>query len=238
MNIDILQSAYISLIIQIITGLITFSGIFIKLKPEDYILTEILILETVVQFIEFSFYIWLIFALNNGSKTLVTPVRYFDWIITTPTMLLTTIFFMEYNNIRAKDGFEEKEQKKPKKQLSSYDIYLKDYNLINCILIFNALMLIFGYFGEIKAINKWLSFFMGFLFFGLTFYLIYIKYAVDNLTNLYLFYFMFFVWSLYGISFLFSYEYKNISYNFLDTLSKNFYGLFIFYIIYKIKMSY
>ena len=134
MNIDILQSAYISLIIQIITGLITFAGIFIKLKPEDYILTEILILETVVQFIEFSFYIWLIFALNSASETLITPVRYFDWIITTPTMLLTTIFFMEYNNIRAKEGYEENNEKKSKKQISSYDIYLKDYNLTLIIL--------------------------------------------------------------------------------------------------------
>ena len=53
---------------------------------------------------------------------------------------------MEYNNIRAKDT--KKIMKKSKKQISSYDIYLKDYNLINYILIFNALMLIFGYFGE------------------------------------------------------------------------------------------
>tara|TARA_Y100000816_G_C26097734_1_gene581230 strand:- start:1262 stop:2017 length:756 start_codon:yes stop_codon:yes gene_type:complete len=248
---NILNSAYISLLIQIITGLVTLGGVFIKLKPEDFILTEILILETIVQFIEFSFYIWLVFVLSSASKLNITPVRYLDWVITTPTMLLTTIFFMEYNNIKSRESFQElkqgeeakegektqKEDKK-KKPISSYQIYLNDSNLINIILIFNFLMLSFGYLGEQKLINKWISFFFGFVFFSLSFFLIYDNYAVNNMTNLYLFYFMFIIWSLYGIAFLFSYTTKNIFYNILDTFSKNFYGLFILYVIYKIKMSY
>ena len=57
---DILLSAYISLIIQFITGVISLYGIFIPLPFKDRILREILILETIVQVIEFIFYVWLV----------------------------------------------------------------------------------------------------------------------------------------------------------------------------------
>jgi hypothetical protein len=42
---------------------------------------------------------------------------------------------------------------------------------------------------------------------------------------------MFVVWSLYGIAALLPTLQKNISYNGLDIIAKNFYGLFIFYYI-------
>lgn len=230
MNDLILNSAYISLFVQIITGIITFIGIFIKLKPEDYILNEILIIETFVQIIEFIFYVWLIYALKSSFKD-VTPVRYLDWVITTPTMLVGTIFFMMYNK---KEEFENKN----KQNLRAMDIIKKDYKLISEILVYNTLMLLFGYLGEVNYLDKYISFGLGTIFLFLTFGKIYYNYVLNNTTNDRLFKFMFFFWSLYGVAYLLSYDYKNAMYNILDVFAKNFYGLFIFYLVYKVKNNY
>ena len=54
-NNKILKTAYVSLFVQIIIGLIGIHGILIPLSEKDNILTNILILETIVQFIELSF---------------------------------------------------------------------------------------------------------------------------------------------------------------------------------------
>jgi hypothetical protein len=99
-------------------------------------------------------------------------------------------------------------------------------------------MLFFGLLGELDIANKYVTFSLGFVFFYLSFKEIYDNYVGDNEINKGLFNFLFVVWSLYGIAALFNFEIKNISYNILDLFSKNFYGLFIFYIIYQTKMNY
>ena len=48
-------------------------------------------------------------------------------------------------------------------------------------------------------------------------------------------YFVFF-WSIYGIVALLPYEIKNMCYNILDLFSKNFFGLFLTYLIIKHKI--
>ena len=46
-----------------------------------------------------------------------------------------------------------------------------------------------------------------------------------------LFKFLVVVWGLYGIAAMTDIKSKNIAYNLLDIVSKNFYGLFIYYYI-------
>jgi bacteriorhodopsin len=48
-----------------------------------------------------------------------------------------------------------------------------------------------------------------------------------------LFWYFFLVWSMYGFSALLPYTKKNISYNVLDIFSKNFFGLFLAWKVYK-----
>ena len=80
----------ISIIVQIITGIIEILTLFIKVPRTYSIIKELLILEVIVQIIEGLFYVWLAY---NFTKVLdVTPKRYLDWSITTPTMLITLIF--------------------------------------------------------------------------------------------------------------------------------------------------
>ena len=56
----------------------------------------LLILEVIVQIIESAFYFWL--AYNFTKIINVTPKRYIDWVITTPTMLITLILYLIYLN--------------------------------------------------------------------------------------------------------------------------------------------
>jgi bacteriorhodopsin len=219
-------TAYVSLYIQLLTGSLGSAGIFIELKPEDMILKDILILETVVQFIEFVFYGWLVSNLNNLPDN-VTVLRYLDWNITTPIMLISTVMYMKYNTSKDKDEIVTAEK-----------MIDEDKEIILRFVLYNFLMLFFGLLGELDIANKYVTFSLGFVFFYLSFKEIYDNYVGDNEINKGLFNFLFVVWSLYGIAALFNFEIKNISYNILDLFSKNFYGLFIFYIIYQTKMNY
>lgn len=225
----IYDSGYISLIVQLITGLIGMIGIFIPLNIKDKILTDIIIMETVVQFIEFLFYIWLVFSIASRSVN-VTAVRYFDWFITTPIMLITTILYMAYNSNN--DKFKDKED-----NITLVSIFKKDYKIIVKFIIFNFLMLLFGFLGEIGLLNRYISLILGTFFFLMSFQIIYNYYAKLDDDNKPLFYFVFIVWLLYGIAYLFNYKYRNVSYNILDIFSKNFYGLYIFYKILKKKRN-
>jgi hypothetical protein len=86
----------ISIIVQIITGIIEIGAFFVKVPPIYLLIKQLLILELLVQFFEGMFYLWLAY---NFTKVLnVTPKRYIDWIITTPTMLITLIMYLIYLN--------------------------------------------------------------------------------------------------------------------------------------------
>ena len=207
-------SSYFSLIVQLVSGIVGVNGLFIKLKPQDEILKTALKLETLVQLIEFIFYIYLIYTIQMSKLTFnITSVRYFDWMITTPTMLISTIMFLQN---------EKKEDFNFKKEL----------NTIIKITVGNWLMLLFGYLGEINILNLGISNSFGFIFFAYTFKQLYSNY-VKTKTGIYLYYFMFIIWSLYGVASVLSFETKNIMYNILDLFSKNFYGIFLYYIIKK-----
>ena len=75
---------------------------------------------------------------------------------------------------------------------------------------------------------------MGYIFFAMSFSLIY-GYAKETETGMHLFYFLTSVWSLYGVSAMLDETKKNICYNLLDIVSKNFYGLYIYYKIYELR---
>lgn len=220
------KTIYISLLIQIITTIITLRGVKYKLKPEDQVLKETLNLENIVQIIEALMYFWI--ALSVSDLENITNRRYLDWFITTPIMLLSTSVFMKYNSEKNKNN---------NKKITLKQFMKDNFYTIMKIVVLNFLMLLFGYLGEKKIINKNFSILIGFIFFFGTFKIIHDNYVDKNITNRNLFYGIFFIWSLYGIAALLNDTAKNISYNFLDIISKNFYGLFLFYKILKIKVN-
>ena len=91
----------ISILIQIIIGVIDIGALFIKVPTAHLLIRQLLILEVVVQIIEGVFYFWLLYNFTKAIN--VTPKRYIDWVITTPTMLITLISYLIYLNKKTKD---------------------------------------------------------------------------------------------------------------------------------------
>ena len=211
----------LSIYIQFITLIL---GILVSVKtiPNEYVLIkELFFLELFVQIIEGLFYIWLVYNFNNVAN--ITPKRYFDWILTTPTMLITLISYLLF--LKAKETNQTH-----KLNLSS--IMRTNYKTIVPILFLNWLMMLFGYLGEIKVIPVIYSVFLGFIPFVIYFYMIYKNYVSENNSGYKFYVYFLFFWSLYGVAALLPYYVKNILYNILDLFAKNFFGLFLTYIIY------
>jgi hypothetical protein len=212
----------LSIIVQIITGALEIIALFIKVESPYIILQQLLVLEVIVQIIEGFFYIWLLVNLNEVTN--VTPKRYIDWSITTPTMLITLIIYLIY--------LEYREKGKDTSKLSLLYLLVQHSPNISYILYLNWLMLIFGYLGDIKKIDTMTSVFLGFIPFLIYYYIIYVNYAVKSATGWKIFWYFFFFWSLYGVVATLPYYVKNMFYNILDLFAKNFFGLFLSYIIY------
>ena len=141
-------------------------------------------------------------------------------------MLISTIMFMEYNNRESED----------KKQLRLFDFVKEHKSLITKIVFYNFMMLLFGFLGEKGIIDKHISIPIGFIFFGLSFNEIY-KFTNNIDINKRIFYILIVLWGLYGVAAMLPLVEKNTSYNILDMFSKNFYGLYIFYLIYTKKTN-
>ena len=202
----------ISVVVQIITGIIELSTLYVDVPKEQNILKQLLTMELGVQGIELVFYAWLVANFNNVSN--ITPKRYLDWSITTPTMLFSLIVYLIYS-----------EYKNVAHELSLLGIFKTNFASISYIFILNWVMLVLGYLGEMKIIPT----LIGFVPFLMYFYEIYRKYVGESGSKLFWYFFIF--WSLYGVVAVFPYYIKNAFYNVLDLFSKNFFGLFISYLI-------
>ena len=62
------KTIWFSLLMQLITSIIPLHAFFIKIPENDKILTDILGLETIVQFVEMIFYIWIAYSVLNVNK--------------------------------------------------------------------------------------------------------------------------------------------------------------------------
>jgi hypothetical protein len=210
-----------SIIVQFITGVIELGTLLIKIDPAQIILRQLLILEIVVQIVEAFFYFWLVYNFNKVTN--VTPKRYIDWAITTPTMLITLVLYLIYLKYE-ESGIDTA-------KLNFFNLIRENSSNISYILSLNWLMLIFGYLGEAKIINTITGVILGFIPFLIYYYIIYANYANQSENGWKLFLYFFFFWSLYGIVAVLPYYLKNTFYNILDLFAKNFFGLFLSYIL-------
>jgi len=220
-HLNIYTSLIISIITQFTTGIIEIIALFMKVPSKLLFLKQMLLLEVIVQFIEGLFYIHWFYNFNNILN--ITPKRYLDWAITTPTMLLTLVFyliFLKYkeNNITYKLNF--------------FELFNQEFYTLIIIFLLNGLMLLFGYLGEINVIPVLLGVLLGFIPFFIYYYIIYTKYATLSNDGLNIFFYFLIVWSLYGIVAVLPYKIKNMCYNILDLFSKNFFGIFLSYLLF------
>lgn len=215
-------TTYASIIIQFITGLLSYDGVKYNLPVPHKVLSDALNLELIVQIVEMFFYIILISFITLKDMAMV---RYFDWFVTTPVMLFTTMLVYEYLiNVENKNE-EEKDTE------LTFSRFVKQYkNVIITVVLSNFAMLLFGFLGEIGVISIYTATIAGFVALAVSFYVIYDKFAykLDGMDRN-LFYTLVIFWSLYGIAYLFPVAQKNITYNFLDIISKNFFGVYLYY---------
>lgn len=211
-------TAYLSLIVQFITGLIDIWGLSIPVPESANIFRQLLMIELIVQIVEFIFYIWMVYHIDKKKN--ITIYRYFDWFITTPSMLITLMAYLDTSQ-----------------DITSLGQFFERYSRpIILVLLLNWIMLGFGLIGELGWMEEKKAVMLGFIPFVLYYFIIYKTFIDDkNITkdqrNVYI-YFVF-IWSLYGFAALMSYEVKNAMYNILDLFAKNFFGLFLVYILYR-----
>jgi bacteriorhodopsin len=135
----------------------------------------------------------------NFKLNEIIPMRYMDWMITTPLILLAVVLF--YNT-----------------KLNSVD-----YKCYIIIVILNWLMLLFGYLGESKIISSMKGLLLGFFFYAAMLLYMYM-YIIPKGCSLAVFIIFAVIWTGYGIAYMLKEEEKNIAYNILDIMSKAVFG--------------
>jgi bacteriorhodopsin len=224
----VINSFYITYIFLITTTVITFIEALRSPIPQ---VRHILNLETCISVIASYFYGLFIVKINksqdekneknekdkkdkkennNSVDTIfiekINNMRYSDWVITTPFMLLALSMVLGYEN--------------------KIPVRFKPFLLV---IFFNFLMLGFGYSGEIGLLNRGLANFIGFIFFFLTFGTIWKLFMTCSKTTYQskvIFWLYLGLWSLYGVFYHANEATKMLGYNMLDLLSKAFVGIF------------
>jgi bacteriorhodopsin len=191
----------------------------VQQDPGKKDLVTLLWVEYGVNIVEGCFYIWMLSRFSSIKN--ITRYRYYDWMITTPVMLFT---YSMYLLILKKEEHNEPHNLKNL-------VFDEKYTLLT-VTILNGLMLWFGYLGESKLMPVVTSTVAGFVPFCAMFYIIYDNYARHTSVGSKTFVYFIIVWAMYGVAALTNYTVKNVLFNILDLFAKNFFALFLAYIIY------
>ena len=199
------SSFYITYAFLMTTATITFIE---AIRTSDYKIRNILNLETCISVVAAFFYGKFVGDFKNKDIEFkkINVIRYTDWAITTPIMLLVLCLAFLYNTKGGALSF------------SSFLI----------ILLLNYFMLLSGYAGETGRLDKSNANIVGFGFFALMYGYIYKKllYKKYNFDNQMLFWAFVILWAGYGVFYEFDDITRNVGYNVLDLLSKCFVGIF------------
>lgn len=178
-------------------------------NPKNKILADILIVESVVNFIATYFYSFFVkdAASGNVQEESVTVYRYMDWALTTPFLLIAISLYAEYLNREAD----------PTRNINWAGLMAP--------IVINWGMLACGYLGETGVISHTSGLVSGFAFFALLLYTFWNNFVVSD-TSKKLFLYFLISWGLYGVMYMLPSNQKTIGYNLLDLVSKVGFSLF------------
>ena len=201
---NITFSFYFTYVLLLTTATITFIEALRTKTPQ---IQHIMNLETCISLVGGYFYSVFNDKIKNNKNIdwkEITELRYIDWVITTPLMLLVLSLVLSFN--------------------SKTKIRFHHFALI---VFFNYVMLYVGYLGETKKVERKTADIVGFFAFFATFGILFKEYVLPkySLDNYIIFGLYILVWSIYGIAYLLPEENKNIVMNFLDVTSKCFIGI-------------
>jgi bacteriorhodopsin len=201
-------SFMITYILLLTTATITFIEAMRTNTPN---VRHVLNLETCISLVAGYFYSIFIDKIGNSEKNFmqidwkeITEMRYIDWAITTPFMLIVLSLVV-----------------------GGHTRIPLHFPTMLLIVALNYFMLYMGYLGETGVLPKITAMLAGFVGFALMFYVIYVTFVQPKylVANYILFSLYFVIWGLYGFVYLLSEEYKNITMNILDLTAKCFIGL-------------
>lgn len=202
-------SAFASLFTQLFIGAVTSIGFVVDVKDaqdrDD--LNTILAFEVSSQVIEF---LWYAVVLVR-SETITARLRYIDWVLSTPVMLISLAMF-----------FQHRDSTSPSSVLSIFE----SYEIYACLGV-NWIMLAFGFAMESAWITDVTGLIGGGLALVVSFTFLGLLTPIDTMSHV-LFWVTFGVWGLYGVAAAFDGVTKNVMYNAIDVISKNCFGLFLF----------
>ena len=193
------ETFHLTYVLLLTTATIT---IIEALRTKSPMVRHILNLETCISVVASYFYsVFLEKIKGPYTWPELTKIRYLDWAITTPLMLLALCLALAYN-------------------VGSH----VTLSLILTVVALNYTMLAVGYLGETNGLPRLQSSLIGFIPFFFMFWLIY-SLVGNSLANKVLFGLYVVVWSMYGLVYLLDEELKQISTNVLDLIAKCLIGL-------------
>lgn len=203
-------TAIASIAVQLGTALLNIWGLLTPVRPQASIFRSLLFIEFVVQVIELIAYAFLTRLLSRPHHhRQVMTVRYADWAVTTPTMLVTLMAFLSGE--------------------SSLKAFGKQYKqAIAVILVLDWMMIGFGYIAERSSDIRWV--YPGFIAFYILFATIHRAFRRQiraHREKRFIYAWFLILWALYGIFAIYDFSTRNIGYNVLDVFSKNVTGVFL-----------
>ena len=206
MNTEIVFTFYLTLTFLFIASTLTFIQAF---RPNPPHVKYIMGLEATIGFIAAYFYAIFITTINGPVNwNEITIIRYMDWALTTPLLLISLCLFLGYNtNVKVK------------------------MILLLPLLVLNYIMLYVGYLGEKGVLEKITASILGFIPLLTVIYIIYNTFIQNSkhLVNKVFFYTFAVIWSLYGIIYMLDEVNKNILMNIMDMIAKAFVGIGMWY---------
>jgi bacteriorhodopsin len=194
---------FLTYVVLFTTGTITFIE---SIRTANSAIRHILNLETCISIVAVFFYTQFMKMIqtNNINFAEITRLRYVDWSITTPMMILALTLVLSFN--------------------SKQRVSLQNYILL---ILLNYGMLSMGYLGESGRMDKVKASIAGFVFFFAMFAFIWVLFLMNSksMNSLVVYSLYFVVWAIYGIVYFFNEKNKNISYNVLDLIAKGLIGI-------------
>lgn len=196
-------TARASLAAQVIVNVVSVVGVALPNADDTPDLRVILGLEAASQAIEFLYYAVAVLVFGGRIRTWT---RYIDWYVSTPVMILSEcMFFLHRRNE------------------SIYDLPGAFYAAV----VLNAAMLSFGLAAETSALSRGPAVAVGSLFFVGSWTATASLVDDGDAVSVTVLFVTYGVWSLYGVAALLSEVWRNVSYNLLDIVSKNLFGVFL-----------
>lgn len=209
MNLSTIKmSFYITYVLLLTTGVITFIE---AIRTKVPMVRHIMNLETCISIVAAYFYSQFVISIEKSTVdySQINTIRYTDWFITTPLMLLALCLVLSFN---------------AGQRLSVW--------LFGCILFLNVAMLWLGYKGETMGMTAKTKVYMwglSFAAFTTMFLLIgyWFVFGRGLVANTILFILYVGVWSMYGLAYFMEPSQRAVLYNALDAMAKCLIGLIL-----------